>query len=316
MYEFESRSGHTSQIISGTAPCTALPNTTSVLLPFDIYQDIFSLTTLTPKHMKRSLLPLLLCFVSLAFGQAPNQPFLHQRFDAEFTTASTQTGDGKYFQSLAAPFEVGDAAFIVYRSNDFVVLLGVQDTLGRISLKQDERVFNKTKGSILKLPFRPPFKGNYNVIFSTKEKGATGKFSLDLYLYRKRADRVRNTATTGFSDKLKYLLGQKFLGYEFVKLSQSESFIGANFVPTVKLFNDAECKISVMSGSSTYACNFPDYTDLAAANKKFDELEAATPQHLTGRVHTRGEQGGQFLGQNKRAFCARCSFYRIGRAPL
>ncbi|MEO7216293.1 hypothetical protein [Mucilaginibacter sp.] len=265
--------------------------------------------------MKRSLLPLLLCFVSFAFAQAQNQPFLHQRFDAEFTAASTQTSDGKYYQSLTIPFDPGDAAFIVYRSGDFSVLLGVQDTLGRISLKQDERVFSKTTGSGLKLPFRPPFAGIYRLLFSTKDKGATGKFSIDLYLYRKGADRVRNTASTVFGDKLQYLQGQKFLGYEFVKLSQSESFMGANFVPTVKLFDDAECKIEVISGSATYACTFPTYTDLAAANAKFDALQAATRSILPVAYGLGVNRADNFTGKTKEHFVRGVVFTETGRLP-
>nr|WP_294941803.1 hypothetical protein [uncultured Mucilaginibacter sp.] len=265
--------------------------------------------------MKRYLLPLLLCFVSFAYAQTANQPFLFKHFDAEITTASSQTSDGKYYQPIPIPFAVGDMAFIVYRSNDFSVLVGVQDTLGRVSLKQDNKVFDKAKGSQLLLPFRPPFKGNFNFLFSTKDKGATGKFSLDLYLYRKKADWVRKAANASFSDRLNYLLGQKFLGFELVKLAQTEGFM-ANFTPTVKLFDEADCKIKLFSGSTTYGCTFPAFTDLAAVNKKFEELEAATRSILPAAYGRSKNTEANFSGKAKERFVRDVIFTETGELPF
>lgn len=265
--------------------------------------------------MKKILLPFLLCLTGIAFAQVNNSPFLHQRFDSELTAASKKTTEGKYYQNLTVPFDAGDVGYIILRSADFMVLAGFQDTTGNVSVRQDEAKTLKATGSELKLPIRTPFSGMFNLIFSTKEAGVTGKFSVDLYLYRKKYDRVRNTATTPFSDKLKYLIGQKFLGFEFVKQSAISSIFVRNYAPTVKLFEDADCQISELDGSTSYECRFT-YTSLDAVNKKFDELEKATETSIGPAYKKHVYTSAHYSGEEKERFVREVNFVESGLLPV
>jgi hypothetical protein len=265
--------------------------------------------------MKKILLPFLLCLTGFAFAQVNNSPFLHQRFDSELTAASKKTTEGKYYQNLPIPFDAGDVGYIIFRSADFMVLAGFQDTTGNLSVKQDEAKTLKATGSELKIPIRPPFSGMFNLIFSTKEAGVTGKFSVDLYLYRKKYDRLRNAATPPFSDKLKYLISQKFLGFEFVKQNMLNSILVRNYAPTVKLFEDADCKISELDGSTSYECTFT-YTSLGAANKKFDELEKATETAIGPTYKKYVYTSAQYSGKQKEQFVREVNFVEPGLLPV
>lgn len=231
--------------------------------------------------MKNLLLPILLCVTGFAAAQTSKLVFAHQHSDAAFDATSKKLPGGKYYEILQVPFEAEDAAFFVYRSDDFRVVFGVQNEAGQSKLIHDKKAFVKNVTSSVKTPFRPPSPGNYTFVFTTRDSAAMGKFSVDVYMYRKNNDKVRNEGST-FGNKLNYLIGQRFLGFEFVKLSRAMGFGVENFNPTVMLFDDAKCQISDLDGQTSYDCSFPTFTNLDDANKKLEELEAATSAALPG----------------------------------
>ena len=221
--------------------------------------------------MKRlGYLFILLCCINHTIAQNTDSIVQYRFIESAFTEKSKSTTDKRHYEYFPLNMRAGDIALIEYTSTDFVEALMVRDSLGHQGVKEDDTTFFKTIGSKITLPFKAPADGPYYFVFMTKEPKKTGKFQAHIFIYNSRNNHI--STNSSFCEKLKYITGNSYTGFEFLKDKEQQGVMGSYFTSTINLLPGSVNQVNHDMGDS-YSCNFPSSADLAGLKKKFDDLE-------------------------------------------
>jgi hypothetical protein len=122
------------------------------------------------------------------------------------------------------------------------------------------------------MPFRADVAGVYQFLFTTVEKGALGAFTADLYLYNNAINKV--STASPFCDKLRYIVANDYLGFDFLKGLQKEGATDYTYEPRVVLMPEARCQI-VRKADDAYVCTWAPTGSLKEVQAKYEGLSAA-----------------------------------------
>jgi hypothetical protein len=227
---------------------------------------------------------LAICFLilfSISSYAQTDSVIQHRVFNAELTATTDTLATGKPYVYFNVRMRKGDMAYLRYMSNDYVVALGIQDSFGRSTLKEDAPMFFKTTGSKISMPFECPEDGMYYFIFTSKERKATGKFKAALYYYTLLNNRL--TDSSPLCEKLHYIADQSIIGFAFLKGTERKSILFSEYDAKMKLVPEADCYVSDPL-NDIYTCSFPVSKDLAAMESQFAALDKMLKECLTGTV--------------------------------
>ena len=213
---------------------------------------------------------ILLSTISCGYAQKNDSVVQYKLIESGFTDKSKLTTDKKHYEYTMIRMRAGDEALIEYTSTDFVEAIMVRDSLGNEGTKEDDSTLFKAIGSKIILPFKAPADGPYYFVFMTKDHYKTGKFKAHIFHFNTRNNHITTAST--FCDKLKYITGNSYTSFEFLKDKEEQGTVNSYFTTTVNLLPGATSFITHDMGDS-YTATLPASKDLVLMKKKFDELE-------------------------------------------
>ena len=250
----------------------------------------------------------LLCCTKITMAQSTDSVVQYRMVESAFTDKSKSTTDKRHYEYLPMRMQAGDVALIEFTSGDFVTALMVRDSLGHQGIKEDDTTFFKAVGSKIILPFKAPADGPYYFVFMTRLPGKTGKFKAHIFHYNAHNNRISNTSS--FCDKLKYITGNSYTGFEFLKDKEKKD---GGFDPSITLLPGTSNQISHDLGDS-YTSSFAPTKDLEGMKKKFDELERDINACLTD--HTKKVYTQETIPEfEKKNFVRKVEFTLTGTYP-
>lgn len=208
-------------------------------------------------------------------------PVRYYRIDGALTSVSAKMEDGRSYEYLPVSMQAGDKIVISYVSKDFITAIAVMDTLGHSFQEVDEPVAFESFGSTIDIPYHATVAGLYNFIFTSKNPGTLGKFTVHAFVYEKAKSTLTNDSP--FCDKLRYLANSSQTAFEFLKppynYKQHKDFHKAE----LKLIPAANNRVQSTLGGR-YLCDIAVSSNLDSLNTVFDELEKAIGDCLPDHV--------------------------------
>lgn len=208
-------------------------------------------------------------------------PVRYYRIDGALTSVSAKMEDGRSYEYLPVSMQAGDKIVISYVSKDFVTAIAVMDTLGHSFQEVDNPVLFESYGSTIEIPYHATVAGLFNFIFTSKNPGTLGKFTVHAFVYEKTKSTL--TDDSPFCDKLRYLANSSQTAFEFLKppynYKQHKNFHKAQ----LKLIPGANNRVQSTLGGR-YLCDIALSSNLDSLNTVFDELEKTIADCLPDHV--------------------------------
>ncbi len=256
-----------------------------------------------------------LCLMLLSYAvsdaQSTDSVIQYRSLEADITEQSAAMTDNRRYEYVPVNMTLGDVAYIVYSSKDYVVALGVRDSAGHEGIKEDDPALFKSIGSKIKLPFKAPASGPYYFVFTSKEPGKTGHFKVSIFYYNNRVNKITNQSS--FCDKLKYIAASSVTGFEFLKYKEKQGAINSYFEPSVSLLPAQSIGI-FHSSTDSYHCVVEKSGDLEDLKKKYEVLESDIQGCLTD--HEKKDFTEETVyGFQKKDFVSMVEFTLAGSPP-
>jgi len=212
----------------------------------------------------------------------------YKLIEGELTAQSEQMDGERYYQYISTPMAKGDIIILILESKEFIVAMGISDTLGHKSLQTDNPFFFETTGSKLEIPFHSTTDGLYNFVFTSKEINKTGKFKVHVFYYTNQLNTITNESR--FCEKLKYIANNSYTEFEFLKKPTKYGSIKEEYVtPTLELIAGMENQIAQNVTGDSYIIRFPVFASEESAIKSFEEwintLENCLADHKKEVLH-------------------------------
>ncbi len=232
--------------------------------------------------MRKSVIICILLISNLfALAQSSDSVIIHRVLTSALTEKSGVLPEKMRFEYLTLRMEAGDIALVVYESTDYVVALGVNDSLGHQVFKADDPMFFKTIGSKIILPYTADAAGPRNFYFTSKDPDKTGKFKVNLFYYNKALNKINDNSP--FCEKLKYICSNSPTRFEFLKGQSGRGILNNYFQPTINILPNTAPKISHNTGDY-YRCRVESSSELEGMKKRYDELESQISVCLTNHA--------------------------------
>jgi hypothetical protein len=216
----------------------------------------------------RYFLFIILFGTKCAMAQSDDSLIQFRTMETSLSEKSKQTPDNKYYEYLSTKVIAGDIVIIDYTSDDYAVTLGVSDSFGHQRMIQSDTTAGK--GKRITFPFMAPATGKYNLLFTSKEPGKTGKFKVSMFYYNSHLKKIAGTSS--FCDKLKFVTSMSYVGFEFLKAKLEKGIDGPYFEPSVAIIPQTKIAITHKQGDK-YHCVADSSADLKTLKKKFEDLE-------------------------------------------
>jgi hypothetical protein len=246
-------------------------------------------------------------------GNAASDTVIQYRFlQGSLSSTSDRFTNGAYYTYLPINMIKGDMAYFVYKSKDYATAFYVRDSAGTMAGMEDNSGFSKTKGSKIAVPYLAKETGAYYFMFSSKEPGAKGKFSIDLYYYNKETDKVTNASP--FCDRLRYLLMHDPMKFELLKGAKTSSYVMNIYRPTIALDPSATNEIAESIVEQFYRTNWTPNVSMAKVEGQYNQLVTSIAKCLPAakrKVYT----GVMVSEHDKESFVARTDFSESGKTP-